>query len=155
MPRGGEREVLGPKIRNINRSFVDSPHKLYTGNLGWGLTSQALRDAFADQPGVLSAKVIYERDTGRSRGYGFVSFETAEAAQSAFDAMNGVVSRTGQLNYLSCFCIILFHFDIIVKLFSGVWRTGGRRAAVEIKYGHQKNSAGFSSGSRSCNRSCG
>ncbi|PON42095.1 Splicing factor-like protein [Parasponia andersonii] len=90
VPRGGEREVLGAKIRNINRSFVDSPYQLYAGNLGWGLTSQALRDAFADQPGLLSAKVIYERDTGRSRGFGFVSFETAEAAQSALDAMNGV-----------------------------------------------------------------
>lgn len=107
VPRGGEREVLGPKIRNSNKSFVDSPHKLYAGNLGWGLTSQALRDAFADQPGVLSAKVIYERDTGRSRGFGFVSFETAEAAQSAFDAMNGVVSKTRGSNYLSCFCNIL------------------------------------------------
>lgn len=90
VPRGGEREVLGPKIRNMNKGYVDSPHKIYAGNLGWGLTSQDLRDAFADQPGVLSAKVIYERDTGRSRGFGFVSFETAEAAQSALDAMNGV-----------------------------------------------------------------
>lgn len=90
VPRGGEREVLGPKIRNMNKGYVDSPHKIYAGNLGWGLTSQDLRDTFADQPGVLSAKVIYERDTGRSRGFGFVSFETAEAARSALDAMNGV-----------------------------------------------------------------
>ncbi|GMN39579.1 hypothetical protein TIFTF001_008814 [Ficus carica] len=90
VPRGGEREVLGPKIRNMNKGYVDSPHKIYAGNLGWGLTSQDLRDTFAEQPGVLSAKVIYERDTGRSRGFGFVSFQTAEAARSALDAMNGV-----------------------------------------------------------------
>uniref|UniRef100_A0A803QN38 RRM domain-containing protein n=1 Tax=Cannabis sativa TaxID=3483 RepID=A0A803QN38_CANSA len=91
VPRGGEKELMGPKIRELNRNFVDSPHKIYAGNLGWGLTSQALKSAFANQPGVLSAKVIYERDTGRSRGFGFVTFETAEAAASALDTMNGVV----------------------------------------------------------------
>ncbi|KAK7284772.1 hypothetical protein RJT34_19525 [Clitoria ternatea] len=90
VPKGGERLVMGPKIRNSFRSFVDSPHKIYAGNLGWGLTSQGLREAFAEQPGILSAKVIYERDNGRSRGFGFVSFETAEAAEAALNAMNGV-----------------------------------------------------------------
>ncbi|KAL5545692.1 hypothetical protein UlMin_005379 [Ulmus minor] len=90
VPRGGEREEMGPKIRESNRGYIDSPHKIYAGNLGWGLTSQDLRDAFDDQPGFLSAKVIYERGSGRSRGFGFVSFETAEAAQAAVDAMNGV-----------------------------------------------------------------
>lgn len=91
VPKGGERLVMGSKIRNSYRGFVDSPHKIYAGNLGWGLTSQGLREAFAEQPGVLSAKVIYERDSGRSRGFGFVSFETAESARAALDIMNGVV----------------------------------------------------------------
>lgn len=90
VPKGGERLVMGPKIRNNYRGFIDSPHKIYAGNLGWGLTSQGLREAFAEQPGVLSAKVIYERDSGRSRGFGFVSFETAESASAALDVMNGV-----------------------------------------------------------------
>ncbi|CAH2064315.1 unnamed protein product [Thlaspi arvense] len=90
VPRGGEREVMRTKIRDDNRSYVESPHKVYAGNLGWNLTSQGLKDAFADQPGVLGAKVIYERDTGRSRGFGFVSFESAENVQSALNAMNGV-----------------------------------------------------------------
>ncbi|KAM4079270.1 hypothetical protein ACB094_09G105500 [Castanea mollissima] len=90
VPKGGEREVMGPKVWGSNRSYIDSPHKIYAGNLGWGLTSQGLRDAFADQRGLLSAKVIYQRDTGRSRGFGFVSFETAEDAESALGSMNGV-----------------------------------------------------------------
>lgn len=94
VPRGGERRVISKKVRSDNKVFIDSQHKVYAGNLSWGLTSQALKDAFADQPGVLSAKVLYERDSGRSRGYGFVSFGTAEGAQSALDAMNGVVSIT-------------------------------------------------------------
>ncbi|WZZ07455.1 hypothetical protein YC2023_093376 [Brassica napus] len=67
--------------------YVDSPHKLYAGNLGWNLTSQGLKDAFANQPGVLGAKVVYERDSGRSRGFGFVSFGTAQDLQSAMSAI--------------------------------------------------------------------
>lgn len=90
VPIGEERTVMGPKIASNNKSFVDTPHKIYAGNLGWGVTSQGLRDAFADQPGFVSAKVIYERESGRSRGFGFVSFSSAESAQSALTSMNGV-----------------------------------------------------------------
>ncbi|KAF8107442.1 hypothetical protein N665_0122s0080 [Sinapis alba] len=103
VPRGGEREVMRAKIRDSNRSYVDSPHKLYAGNLSWNLTSQGLKDAFADQPGVLGAKVVYERDSGRSRGFGFVSFESAQDLQSAMTAMNGaeVEGRELRLNMAS------------------------------------------------------
>ncbi|CAL0326702.1 unnamed protein product [Lupinus luteus] len=90
VPRGGERLVMGPKLQNNYRGFVDSPHKIYAGNLGWAVTSEGLKDAFDQQPGILSAKVIYERDSGRSRGFGFVTFETAEDADAALEAMNGV-----------------------------------------------------------------
>ncbi|GAB4834155.1 hypothetical protein Ancab_032419 [Ancistrocladus abbreviatus] len=51
---------------------------------------KGLRDAFAKQPGFLSAKVIYERDSGRSQGFGFVTFSSAEEAESALNSMNGV-----------------------------------------------------------------
>ncbi|XP_027067225.1 33 kDa ribonucleoprotein, chloroplastic isoform X1 [Coffea arabica] len=90
VPRGGEREVMESKIRSSNQGFVDSPHKIYAGNLSWGLTSQGLREAVQDQPGFLSAKVVYDRDTGRSRGFGFISFASAEEVDSALEAMNGV-----------------------------------------------------------------
>ncbi|KAJ6749934.1 hypothetical protein OIU85_000550 [Salix viminalis] len=90
VPRGGEREIMGPRIQSSYKGFIDSEHKIYAGNLGWRLTSEGLRDAFANQPGLLSAKVIYERETGKSRGFGFVSFESAENAEDALEAMNGV-----------------------------------------------------------------
>ncbi|OMO68605.1 hypothetical protein COLO4_29541 [Corchorus olitorius] len=89
VPRGGEREVMGPRIQRGYRSFLDSPYKIYAGNLSWGVTSHSLRAAFASQPGLLSAKVIHERDTGRSRGFGFISFESAETLEAALNAMNG------------------------------------------------------------------
>ncbi|KAI5425309.1 RNA-binding protein cp33 [Lathyrus oleraceus] len=81
---------MGKINRNGYKGFVDSPHKMYAGNLGWGLDSQNLRDAFAEQPGLLGARVVYEKDNGRSRGFGFVTFETAEDLQAALKAMNGV-----------------------------------------------------------------
>ncbi|XP_058738981.1 33 kDa ribonucleoprotein, chloroplastic-like isoform X2 [Vicia villosa] len=90
VPRGGETLVMEKKNRNSNRGFVDSPHKIYAGNLGWALNSQDLRDAFAEQPGLLGARINYEKGTGRSRGFGFVTFETAEDLQAAMNAMNGV-----------------------------------------------------------------
>ncbi|KAH6763676.1 chloroplast RNA-binding protein 33 [Perilla frutescens var. frutescens] len=74
VPGGGEREVMTPKIRISYEGFVDSPYKIYAGNLSWSLTSQTLREAFAEHPGFLSAKVIYDRDSGRSRGFGLITF---------------------------------------------------------------------------------
>lgn len=91
VPRGGEREVMSPKIRSSYQGFVDSPHKIYAGNLSWDLTSQGLREAFEEQPGYLSAKVIYDRDSGRSRGFGFITFSSADEVESALNNMNGVV----------------------------------------------------------------
>lgn len=100
MPKVGKRAQKGSNYKG----YVDSPHKIYAGNLGWDMTSQALRKAFAKQKGLLSAKVIYERNTGKSRGYGFVSFETAEDVKAALNAMNGVV-RTSFFSYYFCnFC---------------------------------------------------
>ncbi|KAL6507768.1 hypothetical protein OROGR_023963 [Orobanche gracilis] len=90
VPRAGKREVMSPKIRSNYQDFVDSPYKIYAGNLSWGLTSHGLREAFADQPGVISAKVIYDRDSGRSRGFGFITFSSAGEAESALNTMNGV-----------------------------------------------------------------
>ncbi|KAL8527018.1 hypothetical protein ACS0TY_016035 [Phlomoides rotata] len=90
VPRGGERELASPKIRTSNQGFVESPHKVYAGNLSWGLTTQGLREAFAEQPGFLSARVVYDRDSGRSRGFGFITFSSAEQLESALAAMNGV-----------------------------------------------------------------
>lgn len=90
VPRGGERELMSPKIRSSYQGFVDSPHKIYAGNLSWDLTSQGLREAFEEQPGYLSAKVIYDRDSGRSRGFGFITFSSADEAESALNNMNGV-----------------------------------------------------------------
>ncbi len=63
--------------------------KLYVGNLAFQTTSQELQDLFAQAGTVESAAVVEDRDTGRSRGFGFVEMSTKEEATSAIDQFNG------------------------------------------------------------------
>ncbi|MEM1433673.1 MAG: RNA-binding protein [Pseudomonadota bacterium] len=62
--------------------------KLYVGNLPWSVTEQELSDLFAPMGDVSSAKVITDRETGRSRGFGFVELSD-EAGRRAIDELNG------------------------------------------------------------------
>lgn len=61
---------------------------IYVGNLSWSATDEDLRSLFASYGNVLSAKVIEDRETGRSRGFGFVEMDSADAVQ-AIEALNG------------------------------------------------------------------
>lgn len=63
--------------------------KLFVGSLSWDTTDQTLRDAFKRFGEVVEAKVITERDSGRSRGFGFVTFAEDEAGRNAISEMNG------------------------------------------------------------------
>lgn len=61
--------------------------KLYVGNLAWATTSDSLKDAFSQAGEVVSATVMVEKTTGRSRGFGFVEMAD-EVAQAAIDMWN-------------------------------------------------------------------
>ena len=63
--------------------------KLYVGNLAYGVTNTDLETMFATHGTVQSAQVIMDRDTGRSKGFGFVEMDNGEQAQAAVDALNG------------------------------------------------------------------
>ena len=63
--------------------------KLYVGNLPYTTTDDDLKDQFAALGTVLSAKVITDRDSGRSKGFGFVEMENDEEANKAVAEMNG------------------------------------------------------------------
>src|ERR1700731_3701893 len=63
--------------------------KLYVGNLAYGMTSTDLQGLFEPHGTVRSAQVIVDRDTGRSKGFGFVEMDSGDAAQAAIDALNG------------------------------------------------------------------
>ena len=62
---------------------------LYVGNFTYGMTDSDLHNLFSPHGTVLSARVIMDRDTGRSKGFGFVEMESGEQAQTAIRAMNG------------------------------------------------------------------
>ena len=63
--------------------------KLFVGSLSWDTNDEGLRTAFSPHGEVTEAVVISDRDTGRSRGFGFVTFEDDEAADKAVAALNG------------------------------------------------------------------
>ena len=62
---------------------------LYVGNLGYTVTADDLRDLFGQAGAVVDAKVIYDRYTNNSRGFGFVEMATEEEAQEAISKLNG------------------------------------------------------------------
>jgi RNA recognition motif-containing protein len=62
--------------------------RLYVGNLSYGVTNSSLEELFAPFGAVRSAQVIMDRDTGRSKGFGFVEMPDDNAARSAIEALN-------------------------------------------------------------------
>lgn len=65
-------------------------NKLFVGGLSWNLSWQDLKDAFAEHGEVVFARVITDRETNKSRGFGFVEFANIEEASKAKEAMDGV-----------------------------------------------------------------
>ncbi|PIN08460.1 hypothetical protein CDL12_18965 [Handroanthus impetiginosus] len=63
--------------------------KLFIGGLSYGTDDLSLREAFSSFGDVVDARVITDRETGRSRGFGFVNFSSDESASSALSAMDG------------------------------------------------------------------
>ena len=63
--------------------------KLFVGGLAWATRDETLREAFERFGAVSDAKVILDRDTGRSRGFGFVTFDDGTAADEAVAQMDG------------------------------------------------------------------
>ena len=63
--------------------------KLYVGNLPFNTTEQSLNELFADHGAVTSARIITDRETGRSKGFGFVEMSNGDEAQSAIETLNG------------------------------------------------------------------
>jgi cold-inducible RNA-binding protein len=74
--------------------------KLFVGGLSWGTTDDGLHQAFERFGEIVEAKVVTDRETGRSRGFGFVSFTADEMAAAAAAEMNGTMldGRTIRVN---------------------------------------------------------
>ena len=64
-------------------------NKIFVGGLSWGTDSDRLRETCESYGVVTEARVITDRESGRSRGFGFVTFDTAETAEKAIQGMDG------------------------------------------------------------------
>lgn len=72
--------------------------KLYVGNLGYNVESSALESQFANYGSVVSCKIITDRDTNRSKGFGFVEMSSQAEAQDAINGLNGFDLGGRQMN---------------------------------------------------------
>ena len=63
--------------------------EIYVGNLSYGTSEDALNELFANHGAVKQVKIITDKDSGRSRGFAFVSMDNDQEAQAAIDAING------------------------------------------------------------------
>jgi RNA recognition motif-containing protein len=64
-------------------------NKLFVGNLSFNITENALQDAFSAHGTVTETNLMMDRETGRPRGFGFVTMSSPQEAQKAMEAMNG------------------------------------------------------------------
>ena len=62
---------------------------IYVGNLPWSASDQEIADVFSQHGAVEKASIIMDRESGRSKGFGFVTMNDAEEANSAIEALNG------------------------------------------------------------------
>ena len=62
--------------------------KIYVGNLSWNTENEGLESLFSQYGSVVSAKVITDRETGRSRGFGFIEMSNSDEAAAAIEALN-------------------------------------------------------------------
>jgi RNA recognition motif-containing protein len=68
---------------------IEVGKRLYVGNLPYSATDESLREVFEQHGATASVAVIVDRETGRSRGFGFVEFETDASAEAAREALDG------------------------------------------------------------------
>ncbi len=75
-------------------------NKLYVGNLPYSVTAAELEQIFSECGKVDDATIIMDRDTGRSKGFGFVTFSSSEEAQNAINVFNGreIAGRAATVN---------------------------------------------------------
>ncbi|GLJ08837.1 hypothetical protein SUGI_0096880 [Cryptomeria japonica] len=78
-----------PRGTRVERPELGSSNKVYVGNLPWQTDDNSLLQLFSEHGKVLEARVVYDRDTGRSRGFGFVTYASQNEVNDAISALDG------------------------------------------------------------------
>jgi nucleolin len=71
---------------------MEESYRVHVGNLSWGVDNSTLKTLFSEQGTVLDAKVVYDRESGQSRGFGFVTYGSSQEVNNAVASLNGAVS---------------------------------------------------------------
>ncbi|MQM06338.1 hypothetical protein Taro_039161 [Colocasia esculenta] len=91
--RSGSNFRSGGNYESFRRgSNFDSANRIHVGNLSWAVDDLELRTFFSEKGKVLDAKVVFDRESGRSKGFGFVTYSSAEEVDRAVSSLNGAVS---------------------------------------------------------------
>ncbi|XP_022882872.1 29 kDa ribonucleoprotein A, chloroplastic-like isoform X2 [Olea europaea var. sylvestris] len=88
-PRGDRDGSSFRGSRGGSRTSFDNSNRVYVGNLSWGVDDLALETLFSEQGKVMEAKVVYDRESGRSRGFGFVTYSSAHEVNNAVESLDG------------------------------------------------------------------
>lgn len=83
------RVNMSDKPKQKEPLYPESEYKLFVGNLSWSVTSETLTEVFQEYGNVVGARVLYDGDTGRSRGYGFVCYSSKQEMDAAVESLNG------------------------------------------------------------------
>uniref|UniRef100_A0A0A9BKZ0 RRM domain-containing protein n=1 Tax=Arundo donax TaxID=35708 RepID=A0A0A9BKZ0_ARUDO len=78
-----------PREQSSPRGPRGEDNRIYVGNLSWGVDDSALANLFNEQGEVLEARVIYDRESGRARGVGFVTYGSTEEVENAISNLDG------------------------------------------------------------------
>uniref|UniRef100_A0A803Q4G4 RRM domain-containing protein n=1 Tax=Cannabis sativa TaxID=3483 RepID=A0A803Q4G4_CANSA len=90
LPYSVDSAQLADKPKPKEPLYPETEYKLFVGNLSWSVTSESLTNAFQEYGNVVGARVLYDGDTGKSRGYGFVCFATKAEMDTALESLNGM-----------------------------------------------------------------
>ncbi len=76
-------------------------NKIYVGNMSYNTTEEQLNDLFSEYGEIVESKIIYDKMTQRSKGFGFITFQETESCQNSIDAINGkeVEGRVLKVNF--------------------------------------------------------
>ncbi|KAD7479862.1 hypothetical protein E3N88_02998 [Mikania micrantha] len=85
----GRRVITSSSSNCRLLSSASSNSKLFVAGLSWSVDEKSLKEAFSSFGEVSDVRIMYDKDSGRSRGFGFVNFTSEDEASSAKDAMDG------------------------------------------------------------------
>lgn len=100
-----------------NASRFDNPNRIHVSNLAWGVDDLTLENLFREHGNVVEAKVVYDRESGRSRGFGFITYNSAEEVNNAIQSLDGTVSSHWPFIFMRLFfksVLLLFMMNLVM-----------------------------------------